>query len=263
MRLINVVVVIAAALPTLGLGCPDKPTSTCEAIMRAQCEIAFRCCDAEERLDGLAPGISGAYINNEAECIERSVGTCRYLSASNDDAVTLGRMTFDAEAATACLAALNGARDQCDLSLVALAQRGPGQVCGRALGVGAVEPGEACARSTECRLGGACVFDAEPTVDEELGAVEGQCSDVGEDGDDCGARPCGTGLYCAEGSCAPLPGQGDPCVGGALCANGHFCDGTSCEPFRAAGEDCTQGFQCLSAECDDGDCAGAGVCDGA
>ncbi len=264
MRTISLVVVVAAAVPLAGFGCPDKPVSSCEAIMRAQCEFTFRCCDAEERLDGSAPAgvTTGNYLTSEAECADRALGACKLFAGSSDDAVALGRMTFDGEAAGACLAGLNAARDQCDASLALMVQR-PGQACSRALGVGAVEPGDTCAASGECRLGGSCVIDYEdPDVNEEEGALEGECADVGDDGDDCADRPCGTGLLCNDGTCEPMPADGDNCFGGAVCGPGLYCDNGDCAIPKANGDDCEQAFECLSAECTDGECAGADVCNG-
>lgn len=264
MRTISLPIVVIAALPMLGFGCPDKPVSSCEAMMRAQCEFAFRCCDAEERLDGSAPiGIGGgSYVTSEGECVDRSVGVCKVFGGSADESVALGRMTFDAEAANQCLAGLNAARDQCDSTLALLVQR-PGQACSRALGVGAVEPGDTCAISSECRLGGNCVIDyQDPDVDEELGALEGECDDLGDDGDDCTSRGCGTGLLCNAGECEPMPAEGDDCFGGAVCGPGLYCDNGECVIPKAPGESCEQSFECLSSACEDGECAGDGVCNG-
>ncbi|OGQ22356.1 MAG: hypothetical protein A2138_10555 [Deltaproteobacteria bacterium RBG_16_71_12] len=264
MRIVTLIVVLSATAPLAGFGCPDKPISTCEAMMRAQCEFAFRCCDAEERLDGSAPvGLAGGYVTSEGECVDRAIGACKLFAGVNEDSVALGRMTFDGEAANACLAGMNAARDQCDWSQAQLVQRA-GQACSRALGVGAVEPGDTCATSAECRLGGTCEIDYEdPDVNEDVGAIEGECADAGDDGDDCTDRPCGPGLLCNDGECEPTPAEGDDCFGGAVCGPGLYCDNNECTVPKNNGDDCEQSYECLSGECEDGECAGAGICNGA
>lgn len=264
MRSPTLFVVVAATLPLLGLSCPTSPVSTCEAMLRAQCEFSFRCCDAEERLDGSAPSgtLGGSYVTSESECAERSIGLCKAFAGGNDDSVRLGRMTFDGEAASACIAAINAARDQCDSSLMFDAQRS-GQSCSRALGVGAVEPGDTCAAAGECRLGGSCVIDLEdPELNEEEGAAEGECVELADEGDDCATTTCGAGLVCDSGECEPLPAEGEDCFAGSACAAGLFCDDGECAVPKANGEDCDSAFECLSSECDDGECAGADVCNG-
>lgn len=264
MRIRNFLVVALASVPLMGVSCPTGPVSTCEAILRAQCEFTFRCCDEEERVDGSAPIMLGSasYITSEAECVERTRGYCKLIGGANDDAMRLGRMTFDGEAANACLAAMNAARDQCNADLAYDAQRA-GQPCSRALGVGAVEPGDTCALQSECRLGGTCNIDGDdPDINEEEGALEGECADVADEGDDCSDIPCGTGLVCDNGECEPSPAEGDDCFGGSICGPGLFCDDGECTVPQGAGESCDSGFECLSSECDDGECAGDGVCDG-
>ena len=257
-------VVALAAAPMMGVACPTGPVSTCEAMLRAQCEFSFRCCDAEERLEGpsfIGVGTSN-YVSTEAECVDRAVGLCKTFAGGTEDSVRLGRMSFQGDAASACLTALNAARDQCDASL-ALDARRAGQPCALALGVGAVEPGATCASSSECRLGGTCIVDAEdPELNEEEGAVEGECAELADEGDDCGDLACGSGLVCDDGECAALPGDGDDCFAGSACGPGLYCDDGECAVPQVAGESCDSGFECLSGECDDGECAGDGVCDG-
>ncbi len=83
---------------------------------------------------------------------------------------------------------------------------------------------------------------------------------------------CPAGQYCAgtdlmtlmfEGTCAPLPGDGEPCAGGLLgagCAGGHACIEDTCRLIQRNGGSCTDDGQCYSGNCEGGACVPDAAC---
>ncbi len=67
---------------------------------------------------------------------------------------------------------------------------------------------------------------------------------------------CGEGLFCDEGTCAPVPGLGASCVRAGRCLEG-WCSTTDdlCHPLKAEGEPCGSWTECDSYDCEDGTCA--------
>jgi hypothetical protein len=89
-------------------------------------------------------------------------------------------------------------------------------------------------------------------------------------GGDCAADIECTSQFCAGfgeaelGSCAELPGEGDPCVD-SRCGAGLYCDeiGLTCIAQKADGADCGADDECQGGSCPTGQCAVAEpTCDG-
>lgn len=229
---------MAAALAT---GCPRSHRTLCEEQIRARCELAYRCCtDANERF-AVLPAELTAYATSEGECFDRLAPVCRAQDGL-DDAVELGRMRFDQELASQCIDALAAARDACDAAAFdrALAFEEP---CGQA-SEGAVDNGGTCATSLECGPGGFCDVSqqANGEVNDDTGAIEGECLAPALVGERCGNFGCASGLFCLDDTCTVPPDDGEPCPD-FVCAEGNVCNaGGVCEAFPDVGEPCE--FQC-------------------
>jgi hypothetical protein len=78
---------------------------------------------------------------------------------------------------------------------------------------------------------------------------------------------CATGQFCelpadsVEGSCAPLPGDGEPCGRRSptedpeFCEIDHICLSGTCRALQALGEACDVDALCISGVCADGGCS--------
>ncbi|MBI1946093.1 MAG: hypothetical protein HYS27_10375 [Deltaproteobacteria bacterium] len=249
--LCSLTLVLATLVLAGPFGCPVSHVDLCEAQMQATCQFQFRCCKAEERLTGMF--VAFPYMANEGECIERATGYCKLLSAANDDAAAAGRLRFDGDKGKECVAALEAARDSCDIvalgEATTTADGDPGP-CAE-VSEGLVEDGEACASSGECASEGAyCDIDYEdPDLNEELGTRDGECVGPGDVGDDCESRPCQDGLECifdgtdSSYTCTALPGVGEPCPSfqcqeGLGCAYDTVAGENRCQQPAGLGEDC-------------------------
>lgn len=77
---------------------------------------------------------------------------------------------------------------------------------------------------------------------------------------------CSGSTAMTTGTCAPMPGIGEPCEN--ACEAGAFCEGSPpdrrCQRLGSVGETCTSRFQCETFACDaSGRCADVTSCDGA
>ena len=234
------------SLPLVGLSlallasCRGPHVSLCEAQVRADCELRYRCCTTEELLVGLGVDV-GTYATSEGECIDRLLPTCEGTSAALDEAVALGRIGFDDVNATECRALLEEARDRCDTSIsldardARLGREGPCAL----VSVGLVENEADCAGDIECKDDGVCVFD-DPLaldIDDELGVIVGACRNPARAGESCLDRGCVDGLFCDAGTCRALPVEGEACPDFA-CASGFVCEDGTCARLPEAGEPC-------------------------
>lgn len=247
----------------------DALPSECEATLSGQvpspgdCEASIECAGA-------------AYCRLEAEC----PGTCMALepegaTCSSDDACEPGLFC----------------RGTCERRWVegesCANDEGPG--CGDGLYCTSFIPGVPTCRSEAdtfsadegracnprvgpmCRLGLSCAVE---TVHPELGPVEWVCvPGLVARGGACRPGlpdPCAPGQFCdavaddADGTCADLPGEGEPCrpdffVPG--CAEGLTCADDTCVVIRRIGEDCVSPDQCTSGRCDAGTCVTPPLCE--
>ena len=121
-------------------------------------------------------------------------------------------------------------------------------------------------------VGSACQTNPEPvlplddTCGEGLYCREGQCAAIPGEGEPC--EPvlfewswCGGNTQCQEGVCRPYPGVGEAC-GPQGCGDGAYCDGGACVAAPTAGEACGTGGACAGSACINDVCAppGPGVC---
>lgn len=160
----------------------------------------------------------------------RSAALCPALEAE----VAAGRVTYHAEQAGPCVAALRAVtcdtidadQPECD-----------------AVVSGNVANGGACLIDFDCANGHCVVGASCPGVCTANVGVDGDCSGAG-------AR-CAPDLFCERGRCVAIATQGQPCVSGT-CASGLYCDPTTsrCAPKKKSGscagapDACAVGYWC-------------------
>lgn len=244
-----------AVMTTAGGACPTGPVSYCEAQVRAECRFLFNCCKDDELVYQYA---RAAYAANEGECFDRMAPSCKTSSGGLDRSIGLGRLQFNGDKASTCANAAMAAADACDPSLAYVIE------CSQVT-LGLVKDGDDCAFSAECGNGGSC-DGIDDNVNEELGAVEGECTAPQPEGEDCSEKPCEDGLACtSDGSgdptCEVPAGDGDDCAS-ASCGFGLFCNADEeCEVRRDDGDDCDDANECKTFTCTDGAC-GTDTCNG-
>ncbi len=131
--------------------------------------------------------------------------------------------------------------------------------------------------------GASCGLDTalcEPGLSCTVLAVVGEvltmeCADPVGSGEDCRIgfpEQCPTGEYCMvpenslEGTCEPLPGDGEPCAArfeDRLCAPYTRCDEATgnCRAIQELGDTCSSDALCYSENCADGGCAPNSACE--
>lgn len=192
-----------------------------------------------------APGASCAGDTDCRDGERCAEGTCRPLDLTGTGASCAGpdECTGDAR----CLAAT---RRECE----ALVPRGActgdegcveGEYCAAETCAPSPGLGLACGNGVACAAGLACRF---------TGAGEGTCQPMPGDGEPCalgtfGPILCGDGLACREGTCGAPPGDGEPCAMGVpFCADGLGCffEGpmSVCRPRAGAGAECGTDDSC-------------------
>ncbi|MFO0575999.1 MAG: hypothetical protein U1A78_18520 [Polyangia bacterium] len=97
---------------------------------------------------------------------------------------------------------------------------------------GLLADGAACAAGDQCK-GAYCSNSA-------TSSGCGTCATPAKSGEACSAlKPCGLGLTCASGRCAPQGGVGAACgTGAAPCKSGLYCKSGTCATALAAGATC-------------------------
>ncbi|MEN9796759.1 MAG: hypothetical protein RL653_455 [Pseudomonadota bacterium] len=210
---------------------------------------------------GTGGGVTLAtYCGQQAEALCAAYVRCQFVSASAESDcrasaaegcaglaadVGLGRRTFDAAAAAACLAALP--TDGCDAI---------GSECSdTAIFKGAVPAAGACLDSSDCAAG-SCRDVTETTC--------GTCVPFGALGADCrsdGGVTCGAGLWCEPSTdggraCADKREDGEPCTTRRACASGWCNYDSYLVEFPDAGRTCgthPAGAPCADvSDCEDG-----------
>jgi len=204
-------------------------------------------------------------------------------------------VTYDANAAGACIAALKKAASTCSGFDVETATACKG------IFKGSLQAGETCTSSVQC----AAPSNGDAHCDVPLDAPSGTCvvNTRGKSGDACGAtctehqdgssdcsgsssssgtaicytndglycdqtcKPvialgqpceidgCALGAYCATGVCTAYPTAGQACADGYLCADGLFCDGSACQTQLANAQLYETDDWCQSGYCSNGACA--------
>lgn len=208
------------------------------------------------------------YCELSAECDGYDADECRAESAGGEGEYIKaiaqgGRVTFNAEAAEACMNELskqtcetrNNGAEFCDFDLIFK---------------GNAKAGDECADSMECADGGFCVYADEESCSGTCRAripVGGDCSDSDDrcvrgaecnDEDVCEAyakkgQRCGIGcdyeldLYCnADDVCAARVGAGQACTSWGACQDDLYClsPDNVCQPYGRAGDKCSSQLRC-------------------
>jgi hypothetical protein len=116
-----------------------------------------------------------------------------------------------------------------------------------------------------CLEGLSCAYDGTGLTCQPGAESRGACRPAAP-------QLCPNSEYCSEkdvtkqGSCLPLPAEGEMCVLGNECAAGFVCladvaGKPVCRQIRNLGEACTQDGQCRSGRCANALCAARPVCD--
>src|SRR5207248_2957189 len=196
-------------------------------------------------------------------------------------AIAVGKSTFDAQQAQACLDGLHARK--CGRTPPAV-----DQACERAVR-GTVAAGAACNWIYECASGrcepesaGACPAKCVTAAGAGascsngpcdlraglrcIGSVcrgfnftktaitKGTCTALGDVGAGCVASAqvtgCAEGLLCSGGKCVEKPVSG-PCAQDGDCKEGvAYCDGAACRLLKGAGQACAASTECESRFCD-------------
>jgi len=186
----------------------------------AYCAKAFQCCSASDRAALFAD--TNGQVSDQASC-SSYYRTLYERFASNElhTAIGAGRIVYDSNAGTACLAATAA------LTCAVFARTAGKDDCSTPI-IGQVPDTEACNFDEEC-ASGYCEGDIELPIP-------------------------------MQGVCKELPGQGAPCPEDA-CAAGVQCANGTCEALLPDGASCTEGVQCTNQGCNGADTAGgAGTC---
>jgi hypothetical protein len=203
-------------------------------------------------------------------------------------------VVYDADAAGACIAALQKAASTCSSFDVESASACAG------IFKGTLQEGAACTSSMQCATpvagdaycdvpldgqSGTCVVHARGKAGDACNATctdypdgSGECSSSTSStgtatcytndglycdqtckpviavGQPCEIEGCAMGAYCNNGFCTAYPAAGEACAQGYLCAQGTFCQGSTCQAQLADGQACESGDQCKSGSCSGGVC---------
>lgn len=251
----------AFAFVAAGLGavaCSSDQNATSEAISSFCASYmsasTFSCCTAADRSQA---AFLGRYRFTSAALCESTLS--QQLSQSN------GHQVFDAQAASSCLAYLNGRA--CGTQPTASVKAAEEQAgCGRVL-AGTEDVGQACVTQEDCKPGLFCpsskdtgsAFCSKPATEnqdcygQQAGSVthpacaqgllciyqgtnpdgcpsppcdQYACVPPFEQGDACAALECGQGLACTDGTCE----QGGPNPAGGFClVTEHCASGLYCD----------------------------------
>lgn len=250
-------------LRAAGCGLVDRVAiEACEQTLVGSVPLGGACALTEEcagdsycRTDAACPGTCEARVGSGAAC-------------SSDEACEAGLRCFGGtcQAPAGATAACGGpSMIGCAGGLVCLDERCRplGEVQVATLGMACdlaealCEPGLSCAMVGVSDVGGGtfeCVGPASAGGSCHLGFPD----------------PCPSGHVCrvsssvpgnVEGSCTPLPGDGEACLDGTEeCATGTRCVSGTCRAARGLGGACSADADCISAHCDDGVCAESVLC---
>lgn len=170
------------------------------------------------------------------------------------EAVELGRLAYDKQAAAACLAYVQ--TRSCDVARFheTTEEEAAGQLACAEVFTGRMGRNGPCLSALECAGTAICGFD--PTCVDMC--CVGACRVLAEPlklGDDCGvgSQVCGSGTYCrfdsntGMGVCSEPPGVGQPCPD-AVCDDDSLClwngETQTCVALRPAGKPCDWDDQC-------------------
>lgn len=186
-----------------------------DGLIRKSCEQIFACCDEAEKASQLS--LFDPAPTNVEECITAFAPFIGLAKAQLNLSINSNRARFDAAAATACLAGIDGtdcvdqtADEGCDGVLIG--QRATGATCDQ--DYECAQPGDYCAGEE-----GAKICAARPGI-----------------GEACEFDDCGDANYCdfGSGECAARVADGGACQSDSQCVT-EFCDTSGETPVCAVG----------------------------
>lgn len=221
--------------------------NVCEQLAQELCPLAKPCCEANE-LPYILEGC-------EAEQLE---GCGERVALAKAE-----RITFDAQAADACMTKTASLMQKCQLSTADdLREYAEMRAVCMSIFKGARAEGESCESDIDCA----------PPSDANLFAScrSGTCvhwtiyAGEGEECDQSKLVDCQAGLYCRTsspgvppGTCEKVSAIGEHCDFPTQCEASAYCDplGSECVARKAVGEACSSSNECGIHGCIDGECA--------
>jgi hypothetical protein len=266
MRSLLVLLLIGCNGGGVGIGAGDVPTYSDYEMqaVKAACRFFTNCGEFSKSQESACESFYGATLADQAK------------TYSISDAISAGRISYDANAAAACLNAYNSA--DCDFTSLLQAI----STCQKIF-TGKVQTGGACHIDVECANGfcsgpqagcaGTCT--AFPAIgdacaggrcgpDGTCDSMSQKCVALGGKGATCDllSAPCQTGLDCvtvgSSSTCQPPGAEGQPCgfsFSTPACQSGLYCDGdtqTCLRPVESGGacnsnSSCDGGLVCVIA----------------
>ncbi|RDV38051.1 hypothetical protein DV096_09555 [Bradymonadaceae bacterium TMQ3] len=192
-----------------------------EEVRRAECQVLFGCCDAQERIERLGISYSEDECLTNAGLLPSGLGL-----AMLNEAIVSERIVVDWDAADMCINAFTTQSCGEFTEREAIRTTLPG--CRQML-IPQSENGEECILDEEC-ISGYChrnVFD-EDAVD--------LCADMSGVGDDCSASTCPSGTFCdsIDYTCRQTLRAGSSCY------RAQDCRSNRCEPNDQGELRCTE-----------------------
>lgn len=183
-------------------------------------------------------------IEDVDTCLATNIGTRFRTSASEQGAITAGKLKFDKGAASKCADAL-AARD-CDVTS-ASARLFPAPCF--EVTVGVQGDGEACAVNDECQsnLCDVPVCDGACCQGSCVGAAPAGPARVGES---CASARCEDNAYCDEGTCVARKNAGAACIFADDCQFGLDCVDAECAALPTLDQPCEGACRDAGTRCD-------------
>lgn len=179
-------------------------------VVAAECERLLNCCNDDELTEQF---MGNPDIDNLEDCIQANTGMFGHGEGALSQMEQEGRIAFDPTQADVCLESI-GALD-CEEFAATDRQRQQLPGC-RTIIQPLVETGDNCEYNFECKTG---ICDREDQDSEPV------CrSPIEEEGAECRARICGSGLYCDLGNatCEAQKPEGEGCLDDEECET-EFC----------------------------------------
>lgn len=185
-------------------------------IAAATCEPLFECCDAAELMAQFE--VLSTPPTNAEECVDAALMFAGALGVdeSISRGIEAGRLRYDADAATACVASIRDADCQ---EFSRFLVEGDCE----AVFVGLVATGDPCEQSDECADPDAYCFSPD--------SPNYTCIKRRAIGEFCMGVECTDGAYCPDQICVAQLADGEACTDLSECLS-DYCDGTCMQPPR-------------------------------
>lgn len=174
-------------------------------------------------------------------------GTCRERVVSSGEGTCTGSATLECGFGNACVGATSETPGQCT-PYSELMTRAAGESCD-------LTASQLCQTGLSCVLIDAGVYECRAQAASGGPCFQGAPSMCPAD------HQCMPGVSAFEGTCVPLPREGESCTLGALpCGLGLTCSSGTCRAMANIGEACADNSGCFSNRCESGVCVGPQIC---